>query len=143
MERTVPPRIDIAAFIMALIAAPLLVTALTFWIAFIPVYALVFGGPVYLLVGTPVLLLLARKTRLTAATCAEAGCWAMVALTAIGVVIAPFAGYGMDDVGFILMVGVISSVFATVWAGTFGMLYNNFIKPDPDNDPAGGPAVPD
>lgn len=39
-------------FLVAFIAAPLLVTLLTFW-AFIPVYALLFGGPLYLIAGLP------------------------------------------------------------------------------------------
>lgn len=47
--------IDPVAFFVALIGAPLLVTALSCWLVF-PVFALVFGGPAYLAIGTPVLL---------------------------------------------------------------------------------------
>ena len=39
-------------FLIAFIGAPLLVTLLTFW-AFVPLYALVFGGPLYLIAGLP------------------------------------------------------------------------------------------
>jgi hypothetical protein len=53
-----PPRyiIDPVAFFAALVFAPFLVAVLTFWIFLIPVAALFFGGPVYLVVGTPLLL---------------------------------------------------------------------------------------
>lgn len=39
-------------FLLAFITAPLLVTLLTFW-AIIPLYALIFGGPLYLIAGLP------------------------------------------------------------------------------------------
>lgn len=48
-------QIDPVAFFVALIGAPLMMTAATFWLL-IPVAALAFGGPVYLAVATPVLL---------------------------------------------------------------------------------------
>ena len=43
------------AFFVALIGGPLLVTAATLWLV-IPVFALMLGGPLYLAIGTPLLL---------------------------------------------------------------------------------------
>ena len=49
--------IDPVAFFIALFGAPLLVALLGFWAFFIPIFALVFGGPIYLLLATPALLI--------------------------------------------------------------------------------------
>jgi len=47
--------IDAAVFAIALIAAPFLVALLFFWVYFIPVFAILFGGLPWLLCGGPVL----------------------------------------------------------------------------------------
>lgn len=48
--------IDPVAFVLAMVGGPILVTLLSFWVVFIPVVALIMGGPLFLLIGTPVLL---------------------------------------------------------------------------------------
>lgn len=53
---TKPILIDPLAFVLALLGAPILVALLGFWLLFIPVFAIYFGGPLYLVLGTPVLL---------------------------------------------------------------------------------------
>lgn len=58
MPQPVLPRytVDPVAFFLALIGGPLMFTLLTFWLLFIPVFALWIGGPLYLLIGVPMLL---------------------------------------------------------------------------------------
>ena len=46
--------IDPVAFILALAGGPLLVALFGFWLFLLPVAALFLGGPLYLVVGTPV-----------------------------------------------------------------------------------------
>ncbi|MEM8578201.1 MAG: hypothetical protein AAGF60_10145 [Pseudomonadota bacterium] len=53
--------VDPVAFFIALIGAPLLVTLASFWLFLIPVFALVLGGPIYLILGTPLLLFHLRR----------------------------------------------------------------------------------
>ena len=114
--------IDPVAFFGALILAPLLVTALTFWVAYIPVAALIFGAPFYLALGTPVLMWhLARNAPnatdiagLAMATVAiAAGCLTVLAILA-----------GQTETVHVILAGsIFGLIFAPVWGGTFGWLY--------------------
>jgi hypothetical protein len=134
-EHPLPP-LNPVAFAMALVAAPILVTLCTFWIAFIPVFALIFGGPVYLLAGTPVLLVMSLKVPLTPGRCAWAAFLTIVVLT---VVVAaaniqmratPYEGNALvAELGGYLMFGAFCAIFATIWAATFGVLYARFCRP--------------
>jgi ABC-type transport system involved in multi-copper enzyme maturation permease subunit len=130
-----PPRyiIDPVAFFIALIGGPLLVTALSFWMLFIPVFALAFGGPVYLIVGTPVLLWYLRNHDGTPSDLGILGIQAMGVLGLLLPLIAAFA----DDEDF-LATGLIfvgfGMIFAAAWAYCFGWIYQQlrrdfFAKP--------------
>lgn len=44
-------------FILAMIGGPLIVTLCLFWVFLIPVFALIAGGPFYIILGSPVLLI--------------------------------------------------------------------------------------
>ncbi|MEO0938982.1 MAG: hypothetical protein AAFY38_12585 [Pseudomonadota bacterium] len=56
----VPPgpryRIDPLGFLLGLVLAPLIVTAVTFPVGGFSLFVLFFGGPIYLALGTPLLL---------------------------------------------------------------------------------------
>lgn len=130
-----PPRyiIDPVAFFVALIFGPLVFTALTFWALFIPVFALGFGFPVYLIVGTPVLLwylrhndgdpsdlgFLAGKLILLG-TFFAGGAAALAKEQELMFLIAFYAGFGL--------------IFGSAWAYFFGKVYQRlrgdfFAKP--------------
>ena len=53
--------VDVLDLCLALVGGPVLVTAAFFWVYFIPVVALFLGGPVWLLVGSPVLFWYLRR----------------------------------------------------------------------------------
>lgn len=116
--------IDPVAFVLALICAPLLVAVLGFW-ALIPVFAVPFGGPAYLALGTPVLLAYLHYRR---------GSGSEIALLALATVFAALIatfGYGFatdqlralqDTVAYF----VFGLFFGPLWGLTFGGLYNRW-----------------
>lgn len=109
---------------ISLIAAPVLFTGATFFLV-VPVFALAFGGPLYLAVGTPVLLWLLARRRY------GAGKIALVALLAnalvCGLLLALARVAGNDDIaGFALACLTLGSVFAPLWGATFGWFHNGF-----------------
>jgi len=115
--------IDPVAFFIALIAAPLLFTAGTFWILFIPVFALGMGGPLYLLIGTPVLLWYLRRHD------GKPDDIAILALKAIAIlaVIIAIGGLVLDEMeslgGMVFYFGF-GMIFGPAWAYLFGRIYH-------------------
>lgn len=115
--------IDPVAFFVALIGAPLVVAAAGFWAAFVPVIAVAFGGPVYLIVGLPVLLFwLSRRP-------ADSGEIAGLALASLaaGLAITALIGLALgskDVTGVLAFFGGFGVVFAPLWGACFGWLYN-------------------
>lgn len=117
--------IDPVAFFFALVAAPLAVAAGGFWALGIPIVAVVFGGPVYLAIGVPVLLwYLGRRPP-------EPWRIAGLALASYGVSAAVFMLYQLVTGGeravqeFSLFAGF-GLIFAPLWGGVFGIFYRNF-----------------
>lgn len=117
--------IDPVAFFAALIAAPLLVTLLTAWLLFIPVFALILGGPAYLVVGTPVLLWYLRRND---GDPNDLGFVAfilmlvfLVPICALGVILKEpqLISLGLGYLGF-------GMIFGPAWAYVFGRLYQKF-----------------
>lgn len=122
-------------FAAAFICAPLLVTLLTCWMI-VPVVALVFGGPVYLAVGLPVLLAITGRVDLTF------GRFAMFGLLGLFCVCLPAAVYALMQVEpsrgtleIISLYAVAGSIFAPIWAGTFAWLYAAYAKLNPNLTP--------
>ena len=127
-EETEINPLNIGAFVLAMIGGPLIVTALTFWMAFIPVFALVFGGIPFLLIGTPMALWMALTGPITFERGAKWGGLTILFITASAIIFTT-AIQQSDDVGFVLGVGGVSAVFATFWAGAAAGLYNAMTKP--------------
>lgn len=120
--KDVPP-FDVIAFAAALISAPLVVTALTFPTV-IPVFALIFGGPIYLIVGTPTLLWMVGRYPPTFAPFALAGGLSIVVMLGLTALL-DLARPDLQADGFFafLTAGI---VFAPLWAGSFAPLYRWF-----------------
>lgn len=127
-EHTEIPPLDPVAFVAALIMAPLLVTMATFWVLYIPVVALVLGGPVYLIVGTPVLLTLAFKAPLTPAVCTKAALGSVAVLTALAMTAGLILENQAVGYGPLLIFAGFSALFAAIWAATFASLYTCFSR---------------
>ena len=128
IKRTENHLIDPLAFFGALVAAPLLVTLATFWILFIPAFALVMGGPIYLIFATPVLLWwLGRREP----SVIEIGLLAFAANLAVAGGLYLFVMLeGAREPGFMAMFYLIfGSIFAPLWAGVFAWLYRRLRRP--------------
>ncbi|MEL7099063.1 MAG: hypothetical protein AAGM84_09570 [Pseudomonadota bacterium] len=115
--------IDPVAFAVSLIGGPLMVTALTFWILGIPVAALIFGGPAYVILGTPLLLWHLRRN------VGEGNGIAVLALVSVAVPCCALAGLGVlldngEFIGIAAFYGFFGAIFAPAWAGGFAFLYN-------------------
>lgn len=115
--------VDPVAFVIALVFGPILFTILTSWALFIPIFALVFGGPIYLLVGTPVMLVYLRRNRALPGKLALLALYAVLGLfaaTAVAGLIAP-RSINTDKIIPFLLPGLI---FGPAWAVSFTLLYN-------------------
>ena len=124
-RRAIQPHyiIDPVAFFVALIGGPLLVTLLTFWVVFIPVFALAFGGPFYLLIGTPLLLWHLSRTSGKTDDIVALAFLANMAIFAFGALAAVVS----NDEGILtgtMFIAGFGVIFAPAWAWGFGYLYN-------------------
>lgn len=112
--------VDWIAFAFALFFAPFCVALLTFWVYLIPVFAIYFGSPTYLLFGAPVFWLGIRYFN------AGAFGQAILGLIAHFISYLPTAAYlevtgrNPDIVEFLFNFGC---VFAPLWGFAFGFLY--------------------
>lgn len=115
--------IDPVAFGIALFGAPLMVAVLGFWALFIPIFALAFGGPVYLLLGTPALLIHLRfrdgETN---------GIILLAIMTVLGTAAAGFV-FGLlvrgdEIVTIAIAYGCFGLLVGSLWAWAFGWIYN-------------------
>lgn len=127
---TTPPRvpyptryvIDPVAFFAALIGVPLLFTALTFAPFFIPVAALFFGGPMFIIVGTPLLLWYLRLNdgdpNALAFLAFKVMAFALILAAALAAITGDDAvfGIGLWFTGF-------GMIFGPAWAYFFGIVY--------------------
>ena len=119
--------LDPIAFVAALVIAPVLVALLGFWALLIPVFALVIGGPVYLAVGAPLLLVMVTRVPMQASVYACAG---LIAQSVLTVLLMSYAGLnpssGAGDLGVLALFGL---VFAPIWAAVFAVLYRRWHRP--------------
>lgn len=112
------------AFASALILAPITVTLLTCFL-FIPIAALIIGGPVYLAIGTPVLLWMVGRYPPRFWPYALAGLLGNLALIAFA-----YAAISLQPAEIRTYEGMTLAYwglpFAPLWAGTFAFLYRRF-----------------
>jgi len=113
-------------FFGALIAAPLLITALTFWFTIIPYFALIMGGPIYLLFGTPLLIWHLRRNPPRVLPIILLALISLLGLVPIALIIWGITG---DDsvMEALLAFMIYGAGFATLWSATFALIYQRFI----------------
>lgn len=120
------PILDPIAFAVALILAPITVTALTCWL-WIPIFALFYGALPYLAFGGPVFMWMVTRFPTRFVTFALGGllghalfvgCFALWA--------AANPGRDADMLGFYALWGI---PFAMLWGGAFALFYRGFYRP--------------
>lgn len=117
--------LDPVAFAGALIGAPVLVALLGFWAAGIPVFAVLFGGPFYLVFGTPVLLTYLLWHHGTPQGAAGLGLATVLAVAAAAWAIGTL--FGLRDITEVVgFLGGFGLVFGPLWGLAFGALYNRW-----------------
>lgn len=120
--------IDPVMFFIAMVLAPLVVTALSFWLLLVPVVALVMGGPVYLLVGTPLLLWWLSRNAPKPGEIAWLGFCSNLLICAGMYLFAMVSGqYNPEAMAMLYL--VFGSVFAPIWAWAFGKIYLSLRRP--------------
>ncbi|MEL7099061.1 MAG: hypothetical protein AAGM84_09560 [Pseudomonadota bacterium] len=119
----VPPgpryRIDALAFLLALVLAPLIVTAVTFPIGGFSIFTLFFGGPIYLAVGTPLLLWHLRFNP------PEYGRIAMLGLRTliVGLIFWAATMNSTDWLSVLPAISAITLIFGLAWVWVFALIY--------------------
>ena len=125
--KELPLPFDIVAFAGALIGGPVLATIVLCWLI-IPLFALAFGGPVYLVIGTPVLLWMVGRYPPEVWRFALAGFAANLALC--GLIVAADtvipAERGTRGIGDTFGLAAWGVVFGPIWAGSFAACYRKF-----------------
>ncbi|MFL4470247.1 hypothetical protein ACERZ8_10305 [Tateyamaria armeniaca] len=117
--------IDPIAFFFALICAPLLVALMFFWVAGIPVFALILGGPFYLVLGTPILLIYLYLRQGTPEGAAGLAALTVAIATPLYIGFMWFEASWFDPGGLVFLSGA-GVVHAAAWGLTFGKLYNRW-----------------
>lgn len=117
-----PLRIDWIAFWSALILSPLLVTLATFWITPLILYVLVFGAPIYLIFGIPLLIRHLRRHPPQLAPIVTLALISLLGLVPVAAVAALISGTltPLKVVPFLIGYG---AIFAGAWAVVFTLLY--------------------
>lgn len=118
-----PLPLDPIAFFTALILAPFIVTLMTFYLL-VPIAALIIGLPIYLVIGTPVLLWMVGRKPPVFAVYAAAGFLVDLGLILASAALAPSTQSLQTLVGLALP----GLIFAPLWAGCFAWLYRSFYK---------------
>lgn len=128
-----PKRHSIApvAFAIAFITAPVVAGILFFWL-FIPLFAISFGYPFWIIIGLPTLLWQLPRTGPDAS--AIAGMALLGNLVGAGLIWGYAVLTDMHEAGaFLYIFGIFGSVFAPLWGAIFAWLYRGLL-PKPRKD---------
>jgi hypothetical protein len=123
--KTTAPRqlIDPTAFTLAMVGGPLLVGVLGAPALLIPSFAALFGGPIYLAVGTPVTLFYMRRNPITPDTWAWLAFVTHIALFLPISLIAVLTNGNFEGSSMFLWFG---AIFAPLWGAVSGVVYKKF-----------------
>lgn len=115
--------VDPLVFALAMIGGPLVTGILGMPAFFIPTFAMMLGGPIYLAVGIPVMLVHMRRHQPTPMD------WGLLALATHLALFLPIfllawqSGGNVDGTSLYLLFG---SFFAPLWGAVSGMIYRRF-----------------
>jgi hypothetical protein len=115
--------IDPTAFTLAMVGGPLLVAVLGAPLLLIPSFAALFGGPIYLAVGTPVMLFYLGRNPITPDTWAWLAFVTHIALFLPIFLIAVLTNGNFDGSSMFLWFG---AIFAPLWGAVSGSIYDKF-----------------
>ncbi|SLN53788.1 hypothetical protein [Pseudooctadecabacter jejudonensis] len=116
--------VDPTAFFLAVIGAPLLVTLATFWLV-VPPFALVMGGPVYLIFAIPVLLWDIPRHEPTFARLAWLGFGAAMVVAALMALFGRILpASGLDQAA--ALYAIMGAIIGPLWGGFAAPLYLKF-----------------
>lgn len=119
-QRTKHHLVDPVAFALAMIGGPLITGILGMPALFIPTFAVMLGGPIYLAVGIPVMLVYMRRHRPPPMD------WGLLAFTTHLALFLPIfalawqSGSNVDSARIYLLFG---SFFAPLWGAVSGVIY--------------------
>jgi hypothetical protein len=109
-------------FLIAFFSAPLIVTALTFWIGLIPYFALLIGGPLYVVIGLPVLIWYLRGHPPNYMPIILLALISLLATVPLGLALALWFDR-WKDLEMLEMIFSYGPVFAVAWSAGFTFLY--------------------
>lgn len=118
-------QVDHSALILAAVGGPLMVALLGFPIFLIPVFALFLGGPLYLIIGIPVMMYVLRHHEARPGIFANAALCATLALCALCTLFFVLTGFPFpeEEKGLLVMYAFFSFIFAPLWGSTSGWIY--------------------
>ena len=119
--------IDPVAFFIALIGAPLLATLMWFWVLLIPVAALLIGGPIYLALGTPLLMIYLQRHPCTVGGIVFLAVCGVLALLPLGWLVALSTGQS-EALYIALFFCGFGLIFGPLWATHFAFLYRKMAR---------------
>lgn len=119
--------VDPVAFTLALVGAPLIAGIIGAPLLLIPSFAVLFGGPLYLLFGTPLLWMAIRRGMTKSAAFSGLATKTMLTLlipiTLLVVVTADSLPKLSEALWLLSFYGAISVAMAALWGQLFGVLY--------------------
>ena len=115
--------VDPTAFALAMAGGPILVGVLGAPLLLVPSFAVVFGGPLYLALGIPVMLFYMSRNTVTPAAWAGLAFVANLVLFLPTVMVAVLTGGSHDGPSLFLFFG---SIFAPLWGLASGFIYGHF-----------------
>lgn len=122
-----PEPIAALPFVLALICAPLLVAATTFWIFLVPVFAVPFGAVPYLCGGIPTYIWMLSKGIRHPAHFALAGFILNLAIcSAVALFLFMTEPSSLQAEQFAQIYLWFGSIFAPIWSAVFAWLYGQF-----------------
>jgi len=129
--------VDPVAFTLALVLTPLIVGVLGAPVLLIPTFAVVFGGPAYLLIGTPLMWAALRRGK------TDPDYFFGLGLKTIAAIAAPLALFALGQMTLegrpgelgtlattFAIFTAISAVMAGVWGAMFASLYRRLRNPN-------------
>lgn len=121
-----PLSFDPVAFALALVGGPLLATVALCWLI-IPIFAVVLGGPLYLLIGSPILLWMVGRYPPDPWRFALAGFAANLGLTILCAAADAWV-YALREAGIPSAFGMTiwGLIFGPLWGAAFAHLYRRF-----------------